>query len=795
VHINVSPQIAGLMERAVALSVRNGHYYVGVEHLFGALLEQHELLPPKCGRHYLDGLWTTYREVERRGWHGPALGAPTGEVFHTPRTIAATHEAGRLAERGGAVTASAGHLLVAILSDPHALPSRAMDAVGMNRGEVLAAFQKELNQRGEQSTEPAQMASPMPSPSRETAATQESPAPDAVQAPSALPPGLLRNLSDAARSGRLQEAVGRNDEMLEVLQILARKTKNNAMLVGEAGVGKTQLVEGLALNLAKRSFGPDAPPLEILELNMAALMAGTQYRGQMEEKLLGLLENLKARDNTVLFIDEVHLIMGAGSTQGDGMDVANLLKPVLARGEIKCIGATTLSEYRKFVEKDPALERRFQMVRVEALSEEASLAVLKRLRPSLEKHHGVRISSRSLDAAIQLTQRYMPQRQLPDKAIDVIDQACARYRLRAVAFDSEPSLRTLAGTGDGLAPAENGQEKVTPHDIRKVVSQLTAVPIEELTAQERLNLTNLERTLNEKIIGQPEAVRRTVSAVKKSRAGLADPNRPDAILLFAGPSGVGKTQLAKVLSETLFGSRKHLVTFDMSEYLEEHSVAKLLGAPPGYAGHDEEGRLTAAVRNHPFSVLLFDEIEKAHSRVFDVFLPVFEEGRLKDGRGRDVDFRNCIIIMTSNIGAEALSQGPGVETASAICDALRAHFRPEFINRIDDIIPFHPLLSEDIRNILRLEINAVRFRLREKRIGIRMYQRAYENLAAEGYNSAFGARELRRVVDRKITQPLSALLLQGSIENGDMVEVLMEDDTLVLRKGAPTPPEATEARP
>ncbi|MCF6286690.1 MAG: ATP-dependent Clp protease ATP-binding subunit, partial [Candidatus Hydrogenedentes bacterium] len=553
-----------------------------------------------------------------------------------------------------------------------------------------------------------------------------------------------------------------------------------AMIVGEAGVGKTQVVEGLALQLARDGKRLGLPDFRILELNVAALMTGTQYRGAFEEKVLALIEQVKRSENCVLFIDEVHLIMGAGATDGDGMDLANLLKPELARGEFRVIGATTISEYRKFVERDAAIERRFQMVRVEELSPEASLEVLKRLRPTLEKPHDVHIRQRTLQAAIDLTVRYMPNRNLPDKAIDVLDQACARHRLRSLMmhkrdlkFDSDPD-----GSSDG---------SVTPHSIRKVVSQMTAIPLEQLTAEERKYLNNMDQLIKKQLIGQDEAVSRAVSAVKKSRAGLSDPDRPDSIMLFLGPTGVGKTQLAKLLARYLFGSSSHLIAFDMSEYSEEHSVSKLIGAPAGYVGHEEEGVLTGAVKNTPFSILLFDEIEKAHSRIFDLLLPVFDEGRLRDARGREVSFKNCIIIITSNIGADLLYQADSVVSQDMLVDALREHFRPEFVNRIDQIVPFYPLLAEDTRQILRLEVNALRRRLREKNIGIRMYQRAYEFIAEEGYSAEFGARELRRAVDRLVATPIGDRIIDGQFQSGDMIDVLVDEDgVLMYRKGKPS---------
>lgn len=762
-QIQVSAEINAVVERAVRASVNQHQFFVGVEHLFNAVLANPDELPPQVKDLHLNNLFTVMREVNRTAWRAP-VGTVTGDIVHTPRAISVIGRANRFAERWNRGPANAGHLLLALLDDEFSAPSRIMHQLKLGRTPCREMLRECLGANAPSEFRPRTNIGNLGDSQIDAVPAAPEPAEKEITLAS-----LTRDLSQAAREGSLATAVGRDEEIMEILQVLTRKSKNNVMIVGEAGVGKTQVVEGLALATEQGKLPAAAPRFRFFELNLAALLSGTQFRGAFEEKISALLALLRQTRDAVLFIDEAHLIMGAGATDGDAIDFANLLKPALARGDLRVIGATTVREYRKFVEEDPAIERRFQMVRLEELSAAATLDVLKRVRSSLEAHHKVHISRRTLETTVRLTQRYLPNLNFPDKAIDVLDQACARHRLTAVATGGE-------STTDG--------QEVTPHCLRKVLSQITGIPLEELTAEERKNLGGLAKRISQNLIGQDDAVGRAVAAVKKSRAGLADPERPDAVLLFLGPSGVGKTQLCKLLAENLFGSKNHLVTFDMSEFVEEHSVSRLLGAPPGYQGADEEGRLSAAVRRQPFSILLFDEIEKAHPRIFDIFLPIFDEGRLKDNRGREVSFKNCIIIMTSNIGAQFLNNDDQSEYNASLMQALRDNFRPEFINRIDEIVPFHPLLAEDVRSILRLEINTLRGRLKGRDIKVHMYQRAYEYLAEKGYSAEYGARELRRAVDKHLTTPISAMILDGLFEAGDVIEVKMEDQGLMITKGA-----------
>lgn len=777
VQVSVSQELGHLLDAAAEISKQRGKYYVGVEHLFEAVVLTSDRLPGNIASKYGALLNKAVGACQAQGWKGVP---PTveGEVYYTPRCAAMINEAGRLAGQLGNAEATAGHVLLAILSDTYALPSRCLAGEKVKRDQLIYDLRNDLvmmkvdaRQHVPAADSESSGVSPIPKMESYSSTTATGESDGEVEKKPAVEE-FTRDLTAMARERKIHRAIGRKEEVMELVEICARKGKSNVILVGEAGTGKTKIVEDFACRLMRGTFKGLIDQTRIIELNISALMSGTQYRGGFEEKVVALLKELETRTDTILFIDEIHLIMGAGATDGDSVDLANLLKPALARGELRVIGATTLKEYRKFIGKDPALERRFQMLRVEELTPEATVKVLGKLAPMLSKHHGVNISRESIEAVVKLTERYMPNRTFPDKAIDILDQACARHRIKTImSKDADPKKL---------------KEGITPHAIRKVVSQAASVPIEDITRADKMRLAQMDGLIKRQIIGQDEAVDKAVAAIVKSRAGLADPNRPDAVMLFLGPTGVGKTQLCKELAKNVFGSSNHLITFDMSEYLEAQSVSKLIGAPPGYVGSDQEGLLTSAVQNSPFSIVLFDEIEKAHPQIFDIFLPILDEGRLNDSDGKIIDFKNTIIIFTSNIGAGELSRG-GVDTdRSDVLSALEGHFRPEFINRIDEIVPFFPLLQEDVRTVLRIMVDGVRHRIHDRGMGIRMYQRAYEYLAAKGYNQEYGARELKRTVERFIAQPISEKIMDGTFQNGDMIDIMVDDEgELTFKKGDP----------
>ncbi len=685
------------------------------------------------------------------------------------------------------------------------------------------------------------------------------------------------DLTKLAEEGKLDPVVGRDREIEQVIEVLTRRTKNNPVLIGDAGVGKTAIVEGLAQRIVKGDVPEPLKGKRILSLDMGGLIAGTRYRGDFEERLKRLVEELKSRKDVILFIDEIHNIMGAGRAEGAPADAANLLKPALARGEIQVIGATTADEYRKYIEKDAALERRLQPIWVDEPDVDKAILMLKALRPKLEKHHNVIIDDKAIEAAVKLSHRYIQNRRLPDKAVDILDQACARKKLKtmspdmfereisekiaelqaeleraknrgdeAAALQIEKHIETLKGQiskekGEGLdglrAKIESLEKEVkkleeegkidewekknaelvklkrkylelqreksdhklviTEEDIAEVVANLTGIPVSRLVEEEREKLLKLEEEIHKRIIDQEEAVKRVAEAIRRARAGISDPKRPLGSFLFLGPTGVGKTELAKALAEVLFGDEDAMIRLDMSEFKEEHSVAKLIGAPPGYVGYEEGGKLTEAVRRKPYSVILLDEIEKAHPRVFDLFLQVLDDGRLTDSQGRTVSFRNTVIIMTSNLGAEYLREvannfnnayknldksSPDFDNKrkelegefwrqferakERVLDVVRSYFRPEFLNRIDEIIVFNPLRWEDVKKIAMLLINRLNERLKERDLKVEIDDNALELLVRKGFDPLLGARPLRRVIQREIENRLSELIISGKVKEG-----------------------------
>ena len=642
-----------------------------------------------------------------------------------------------------------------------------------------------------------------------------------------------RNLNEMVRQGKIDPVIGRETEIERVIQVLCRRTKNNPALLGDPGVGKTAIAEGLAQRIVAGKVPELLKDKEIITLDMGSLVAGSKYRGDFEERLKKIMDEVKADQNVILFIDEMHTLIGAGSAEG-ALDAANILKPELARGDIQCIGATTLDEYRKHIEKDAALERRFQPITVNEPTQEDTIAILKGIRDKYEAHHGVEISDGAIDAAVKLSSRYITDRFLPDKAIDLIDEAASRVRLQT--YTAPVDVKTLEDEIERLSKEKEAavvsqeyekaaqyrdEEKqkraeleklteewksqtttetkvVTEEEIAAIVSNWTGVPVTKLQEEDTQRLLHMEEILHQRVIGQDEAVKAVSRAVRRAQSGLKNPKRPIGSFLFLGPTGVGKTELARALAEVLFDNEDAIVRIDMSEYMEKFSVSRLVGAPPGYVGHDEGGQLTEAVRRKPYSIVLLDEIEKAHPDVFNILLQVLDDGRLTDSQGRTVDFKNTVIIMTSNIGASNIktagtmgfsADAAGEEQKAAydkmkarVMDALKATFRPEFLNRVDETIVFHALEKEHILSIVDLMMQDLHKRLQEQDIKMEVSAEAKEKLVEEGYDPAYGARPLRRTIQRLVEDPLAEDLLQGRYTAGDTVKVDVTKDGITLLK-------------
>ncbi len=650
-----------------------------------------------------------------------------------------------------------------------------------------------------------------------------------------------RDLTQAAKNGELDPVIGRAKEIERITQILIRRTKNNPVLIGEPGVGKSAIAEGLALRIAEGNIPELLRGKRVISLDLAGMIAGAKYRGEFEERFKDALKELVKDGNVILFIDELHTIVGAGAAEG-AMDAANMLKPMLARGEIQVIGATTLDEYRKYIEKDAALERRFQPVVVGEPTKEETLEILKGLRDKYEAHHKVKITDEALQAAVELSDRYITDRFLPDKAIDLMDEAASKVRIGMFTptpdfKDKEKELESIRAEKEQAVTQQNFEKaaelrdkekeitlameemkksmekergaakaEVTEDDIAAIVSDWTHVPVKKLTEDESQKLLHLEDLLHARVIGQDEAVQAVSKAIRRARAGLKDPNRPIGSFIFLGPTGVGKTELSKALAEAMFGDEESIIRLDMSEYMERHTVSKLIGSPPGYVGFDEGGQLTEKVRRKPYSVVLFDEIEKAHPDVFNILLQILEDGRLTDSRGRTVDFKNTIIIMTSNVGAHDIANQKKIgfeadqkdrhsyeDMRENIMAELKRSFRPEFLNRIDDIIVFHKLNEEDTLAIAKLMLGTIAKRLDERDIHLSYTEDAAKLLAKQGFDEEYGARPLRRLMQQTVEDRLSEEILEGNISFGDQVEMYTADNEVKFRKKGEAPAEEAVA--
>lgn len=717
-------------------SERLMHFYLGTEHIFIALTKVENGLTQAVLKHVnldpnqlRDKIYKIlFRGDGHRYWEGLFITPRCGIILKSAEEESLRRES-QIEEQD---------LLLSILKEEESIPVRVLRTMNDDSIQVMIKLIEE-----------------------DEVETGEKKIPFIEQQPVTPATSLLekygRDLTQLAKEGKYNKIVERRDEILELIQTLTRETKNNAILIGEAGVGKTAIVKGLAIRIASGNLTPELIGKRVIELDMALLTAGTKYRGEFEERLTRIIKEASNPD-IILFIDEIHTIVGAGAAEGS-MDASNILKPALAGEEIKCIGATTVTEYRKYIEKDPALERRFRPIMVEEPSIEAAKKILEGLREKLEQHPNVKITDGAIKAAVELSARYLLDRRLPDKAIDLLDSAYSRKKVPVLSMH-------------GKMPEAESIE-VNAEDIAEVLSLWTGLPVKKLSEEEQDKLIHMEKFLQERVVGQDEAIEKVSRRIRMARTGLLSHNRPIGVFLFLGPSGVGKTELTKTLSVFLFDSEKQMIRLDMSEYMEKHSISRLIGAPPGYIGHEEEGQLTGALRKKPHSVVLLDEVEKAHPEVFDLFLQVFDEGRLTDSKGRTVDAKNAIFIMTSNIGSEVYFRGPEIDKENQteeIFQKVKSVLRPEFFNRIDEIIIFNSLSLENINKIAQIMLENFNSRLKESGISFHFNQNVTEFIC-EYYDPAYGARQLEREIEKMIMHPLSDKMLSGEFTQGDVIIV------------------------
>ena len=821
-------------EEALRLSQESaeelGHGYVGSEHLLLGLLREEEGLAHRVLTEY--GLTDEMILSVLRRSVGAGLAGTAPSQGLTPRAKGVVELAVSEAARMGSPMIGTEHLLMGILREGGNMALRILRTVGVDPKKMYSSIVQKINE----------------APKAAPAGTVSS-AKDSGKKGSALEE-FTRDLTESARAGRLDPVIGRDEEIRRVIQILSRRTKNNPVLIGEPGVGKTAIAEGLAERIAAADVPEELLDKRVLSLDLSGMVAGTKYRGEFEERIKKTIDEVKKAGNVILFIDELHTIVGAGSAEG-AVDAANILKPALSRGEIRVVGATTLDEYRKYIEKDAALERRFQPVTVGEPSPEATLEILKGLRDKYETHHKLTITDEALEAAVSLSRRYINDRFLPDKAIDLMDEAASQVRMSAES--TSPDIKSLEEKINALhrekadAIAAQDYEKaaqlrdleqkytqqvdierenwkkslstsrgsVGAEDIAKVVAGWTGIPVTRLTEDESMRMLRLEETLHKRVVGQDEAVTAVAKAIRRSRVGLKDPKRPIGSFLFLGPTGVGKTELCKTLAETMFGDENAMIRLDMSEYMEKHTVSRMVGSPPGYVGHEEGGQLTEKVRRKPYSVVLFDEIEKAHPDVWNILLQILEDGIVTDSQGRRVDFKNTIIVMTSNVGAKNITAAEtplgfhsGDKSAEedetkryerirqAVMDDLKKTFRPEFLNRIDEIIVFRQLTQENIREIASRMLQVTGRRMAEQGITLDVDDDALTELARDGFDPQYGARPLRRSIQNLVEDAVAEQMLEGRLRSGGTAHVRLKDGKVVIEsESAPADAPQPEAAP
>ncbi len=818
---NFTPRAQQVLALARKEADRFNHNFVGTEHLLLGLIKLGQGVAVNVLQKLGLDLETVRMEVEKQVGTGPDQ-KMIGNIPYTPRVKKVLALAAKEAKALNHTYVGTEHILLGLLREGDGVAARVLKNLDIDIEQTRQEILKELDPNfAAQEEQPPGSEGP------------EKPAPPEKKGDVKTPAlkAFGRDLTEIARKGEMDPVIGRKNEIERVIQILCRRTKNNPVLLGEAGVGKTAIVEGLAQEIAQGNVPELLREKRVITLDLALMVAGTKYRGQFEERIKAVMDEIRRAKNIILFIDELHTIVGAGSAEGT-MDASNIIKPALSRGEMQCIGATTLNEYRKYIEKDAALERRFQSVKVEAPSIEEAVLILKGLRTKYEDHHKAEFTDKAIDAAVKLSDRYIPDRFLPDKAIDLMDEAGSRARIgtmtrppevkdieleieeiktrkeRAIKeqdFEGAASMRDKEKQAKEKLESvlnawrtnrEEKRVKVDEEDILHVVSKWTGIPLKRMEQGEAARLLAVEDQMSKVVVGQKEAVSAMCKALRRARADLKDPKRPIGTFALLGPTGVGKTLLAKTLAEQMFGDTKSLIQLDMSEYMEKFNVSRLVGSPPGYVGYEEGGQLTEQVRRKPYSVVLFDEIEKAHPDVWNMLLQILEEGKLTDSVGRVVNFRNTIILMTSNVGSETIKKQSSMgfspisdensyeKMREKIMDEAKRTFKPEFLNRLDDVIVFRSLTKPDLIQILELEVSKVMERLKNKNITLTLDEKAKDFLVQKGYDPNYGARPMRRSVERFLEDPLAEEILKGNLHENDPIQVTMENDKLVFIQNA-----------